>query len=124
MKENKYYQKVLVILFFCLLIFMGKQKAWAGDKLITEFSKIFYIPAGAMEKGTGFEGLREIYDTMRCTAYTEKGEKLSLDVIWDYSGICTWKKGMYQIFGTVKLPEGYGSQEVLPRYRSRSAAKN
>lgn len=124
MKENKYYQKVLVILFFCLLIFMGKQKAWAGDKLITEFSKIFYIPAGAMEKGTGLEGLREIYDTMRCTAYTEKGEKLSLDVIWDYSGICTWKKGMYQIFGTVKLPEGYGSQEALPVWSARISVQD
>lgn len=124
MKENKYCQKVLLILFFCLLIFMGKQKAWAGDKLITEFSKIFYIPAGAMEKGTGLEGLREIYDTMRCTAYTEKGEKLSLDVIWDYSGICTWKKGMYQIFGTVKLPEGYGSQEVLPVWSARISVQD
>lgn len=124
MKENKYYQKVFVILFFCLLIFMGNQKVWAGEKSITEFSRIFYIPAGAMEKGTGLEGLREIYDTMRCTAYTEKGEKLSLDVIWDYSGICTWKKGMYQIFGTVKLPEGYGSQEVLPVWSARISVQD
>lgn len=124
MKENKYYQKVLVILFFCLLIFMGNQKVWAGEKSITEFSKIFYIPAGAMEKGTGFEGLREIYDTMRCTAYTEKGEKLSLDVIWDYSGICTWKKGAYQIFGTVKLPEGYTSQVALPVWFARISVQD
>ena len=124
MKKNTYFRKALVLLLFCLFIFMGNQKVWAGEKLVTEFSRIFYIPAGAMEKGTGLEGLREIYDTMSCTAYTEEGEELLLDVIWDYSGICTWKKGAYQIFGTVKLPEGYTSQAALPVWSARISVQD
>ena len=124
MKKNTYFRKALVLLLFCLFIFMGNQKVWAGEKLVTEFSRIFYIPAGAMEKGTGLEGLREIYDTMSCTAYTGEGEELLLDVIWDYSGICTWKKGAYQIFGTVKLPEGYTSQAALPVWSARISVQD
>ena len=56
----------------------------AADHAITDFSKIFYIPAGAVLKDRGYAGaFREIYDDMGCMAYTEEGEKLYLNVIWD-----------------------------------------
>ena len=79
-----------------------------------------------MEKGTGLEGLREIYDTMRCTAYTEKGEKLSLDVIWDYSGICAWKKGGdgSDFWNCEDFRKAHGSQEVLPVWSARISVQD
>ena len=48
--------------------------------------------------------------SMSCIAYTEDGEELYLDAIWDYSGIDIQTVGAYKITGTVRLPEGYYKQ--------------
>ena len=53
---------------------------------------------------------------MSCIAYTEDGEELYLDAIWDYSGIDIQTVGAYKITGTVRLPEGYTSNVGLPEW--------
>ena len=124
MKKNRIaWMAVWVLLFFAFCCFGGR-KVLAADKVITDFSRIFYIPAGAIQKGQDLQMLRETYDGMGCTAYTEDGEELYLDVIWDYSGINMQTIGAYEITGTVKLPEGYTSKVSLPVWRVGISVQN
>lgn len=124
MKKNRIaWMAVWVLLFFASCCFGGR-KVLAADKVITDFSRIFYIPAGAIQKGQDLQMLRETYDGMGCTAYTEDGEELYLDVIWDYSGINMQTIGAYEITGTVKLPEGYTSKVSLPVWRVGISVQN
>lgn len=109
---------LISVFFFLLCIFAWKsvQEVRAAENVIRDFSRIFYIPAGAVLKGGSLQKLQEIYDGMSCIAYTEDGEELYLDAIWDYSGIDIQTVGAYKITGTVRLPEGYTSNVGLPEW--------
>ena len=100
---------LISVFFFLLCIFAWKsgQEVRAAENIIRDFSRIFYIPAGAVLKGGSLQKLQEIYNSMSCIAYTEDGEELYLDAICDYSGIDIQTVGAYKITGTVRLPEGY-----------------
>lgn len=129
MKENqiktgKIYKMISLFFLLALCLFWGCQKVWADDKVITDFSRIFYIPAGAMEVGQDLQELKEFYNMFGCTAYTEEGEEIFLNVNWDYSGIDTTKAGAYEINGTVKLPEGYTSKSSLPIWQVGISVQN
>lgn len=67
----------------CMLLLGGSVQVQAEGKIIRDFSRIYYIPAGAVERGQSLDGLREIYDALTCTAYTQDGEELVLPVSWD-----------------------------------------
>ena len=71
--------------FFLLCIFAWKsvQEVRAAENVIRDFSRIFYIPAGAVLKAEACRNCREIYDGMSCIAYTEDGEEA---FIWMQSG--------------------------------------
>ena len=90
---------LISVFFFLLCIFAWKsgQEVRAAENVIRDFSRIFYIPAGAVLKGGSLQKLQEIYDGMSCIAYTEDGEELYLDAIWDYSGIDIQTVGAYKI---------------------------
>jgi len=75
-------------------------------------------------KGGSLQKLQEIYDGMSCIAYTEDGEELYLDAIWDYSGIDIQTVGAYKITGTVRLPEGYTSNVGLPEWTAWISVQN
>ncbi len=113
---------ICFLLMLCLL--KGGQKVWAGNNVITDFSRIFYIPAGAVLRGGSLEELKETYDSMSCMAYTEDGQELELSVIWDYSGVNVQKVGAYQITGTLKLPEGYASSITIPSWTVGISVQN
>lgn len=100
------------------------QEVRAAENVIRDFSRIFYIPAGAVLKGGSLQKLQEIYDGMSCIAYTEDGEELYLDAIWDYSGIDIQTVGAYKITGTVRLPEGYTSNVGLPEWTAWISVQN
>ena len=118
-------RKLLILCaIFCMLLLGGSVQAQADGRVIRDFSRIFYIPAGAVEKGHGLDGLREIYDAMTCTAYTQEGEKLVLPVIWDYSRINLQKTGAYQITGRVSIPEGYSSEAAVPTWTVGISVQN
>ncbi|CCY33516.1 predicted protein [Ruminococcus sp. CAG:60] len=112
----------------CFLLMLcpltGAQKVWAGNSVITDFSRIFYIPAGAVLRGGSLEELKETYDSMSCMAYTEDGQELELNVIWDYSKVNVQKVGAYQITGTLKLPEGYTSGITVPSWTVGISVQN
>ena len=90
---RKYMKRKMTFWIFalCFLLMLcpltGAQKVWAGNSVITDFSRIFYIPAGAVLRGGSLEELKETYDSMSCMAYTEDGQELELNVIWDYSKV-------------------------------------
>ena len=88
---------LISVFFFLLCIFAWKsvQEVRAAENVIRDFSRIFYIPAGVVLKGGSLQKLQEIYDGMSCIAYTEDGEELYLDAIWDYSGIDIQTVGAY-----------------------------
>ena len=83
---RKYMKRKMTFWIFalCFLLMLcpltGAQKVWAGNSVITDFSRIFYIPAGAVLRGGSLEELKETYDSMSCMAYTEAGEELYLNV--------------------------------------------
>lgn len=99
-----------------MLLLGGSVQVQAEGKIIRDFSRIYYIPAGAVERGQSLDGLREIYDALTCTAYTQDGEELVLPVSWDYSRIDLQKTGAYQITGSVLIPEGYRSEAEIPTW--------
>ena len=74
---------LISVFFFLLCIFAWKsvQAVRAAENVIRDFSRIFYIPAGAVLKGGSLQKLQEIYDSMSCIAYTEDGAELYLDAI-------------------------------------------
>ena len=80
-KERKSMKKrlkgLISVFFFLLCIFAWKsvQEVRAAENVIRDFSRIFYIPAGAVLKGGSLQKLQEIYDGMSCIAYTEDGEE-------------------------------------------------
>lgn len=117
---------LISVFFFLLCIFAWKsgQEVRAAENVITDFSRIFYIPAGAVLKGGSLQKLQEIYDGMSCVAYTEDGEELYLDAVWDYSGIDIQTVGAYKITGTVRLPEGYISNVGLPEWTAWISVQN
>ena len=117
---------LISVFFFLLCIFAWKsgQEVRAAENIIRDFSRIFYIPAGAVLKGGSLQKLQEIYDSMSCIAYTEDGEELYLDAIWDYSGIDIQTVGAYKITGTVRLPEGYTSNVGLPEWTAWISVQN
>ena len=117
---------LISVFFFLLCIFAWKsvQEVRAAENVIRDFSRIFYIPAGAVLKGGSLQKLQEIYDGMSCIAYTEDGEELYLDAIWDYSGIDIQTVGAYKITGTVRLPEGYTSNVGLPEWTAWISVQN
>ena len=117
---------LISVFFFLLCIFAWKsgQEVRAAENEIRDFSRIFYIPAGAVLKGGSLQKLQEIYDSMSCIAYTEDGEELYLDAIWDYSGIDIQTVGAYKITGTVRLPEGYTSNVGLPEWTAWISVQN
>lgn len=124
MKKKRIYW--LAVIVCCLFLWggAGGRTVLAADHVITDFSKIFYIPAGAVLKDRDMQGLREIYDDMGCMAYTEEGEKLYLNVIWDYSAIDIRTAGAYELKGTVQLPEGYVSKAKLPVWTAEISVQN
>ena len=99
---------------FCWFLLLGTRTVWAGEKVITDFSRMFYIPAGVLLQGQDPKDLRSVYDNMNCVGYTEDGEELQLEVVWDYSRVNSQKVGAYEIAGTVKLPAGYTCQKNFP----------
>ena len=117
---------LISVFLFLLCIFAWKsvQEVRAAENVIRDFSRIFYIPAGAVLKGGSLQKLQEIYDGMSCIAYTEDGEELYLDAIWDYSGIDIQTVGAYKITGTVRLPEGYTSNVGLPEWTAWISVQN
>ena len=117
---------LISVFFFLLCIFAWKsgQEVRAAENIIRDFSRIFYIPAGAVLKGGSLQKLQEIYNSMSCIAYTEDGEELYLDAIWDYSGIDIQTVGAYKITGTVRLPEGYTSNVGLPEWTAWISVQN
>ena len=117
---------LISVFFFLLCIFAWKsvQEVRAAENVIRDFSRIFYIPAGAVLKGGSLQKLQEIYDGMSCIAYTEDGEEIYLDAIWDYSGIDIQTVGAYKITGTVRLPEGYTSNVGLPEWTAWISVQN
>lgn len=117
---------LISVFFFLLCIFAWKsvQEVRAAENVIRDFSRIFYIPAGVVLKGGSLQKLQEIYDGMSCIAYTEDGEELYLDAIWDYSGIDIQTVGAYKITGTVRLPEGYTSNVGLPEWTAWISVQN
>ena len=117
---------LISVFFFFLCIFAWKnvQEVRAAENVIRDFSRIFYIPAGVVLKGGSLQKLQEIYDGMSCIAYTEDGEELYLDAIWDYSGIDIQTVGAYKITGTVRLPEGYTSNVGLPEWTAWISVQN
>ena len=68
---------LISVFLFLLCIFAWKsvQEVRAAENVIRDFSRIFYIPAGAVLKGGSLQKLQEIYDGMSCIAYTEDGEE-------------------------------------------------
>lgn len=108
----------------CMLLLGGSVQVQAEEKIIRDFSKIFYIPAGAVEKGQSLDGLRETYDALTCTAYTQDGEELVLPVSWDYSRIDLQKTGAYQITGSVLIPEEYRSEAEIPTWTVGISVQN
>lgn len=127
---RKYMKRKMTFWIFalCFLLMLcpltGAQKVWAGNSVITDFSRIFYIPAGAVLRGGSLEKLKETYDSMSCMAYTEDGQELELNVIWDYSKVNVQKVGAYQITGTLKLPEGYTSSITVPSWTVGISVQN
>lgn len=127
---RKYMKRKMTFWIFalCFLLMLcpltGAQKVWAGNSVITDFSRIFYIPAGAVLRGGSLEELKETYDSMSCMAYTEDGQELELNVIWDYSKVNVQKVGAYQITGTLKLPEGYTSGITVPSWTVGISVQN
>ena len=113
---------LFILLGLCFLT--GGQTVKADNKVITDFSRIFYIPAGAIQKGTSLQELRETYDLISCNAYTDEGEELTLNVIWDYSSINVQKVGAYQITGALELPDGYVSSVQLPNWTAEISIQN
>ena len=71
---------LISVFLFLLCIFAWKsvQEVRAAENVIRDFSRIFYIPAGAVLKGGSLQKLQEIYDGMSCIAYTEDGEAMSV----------------------------------------------
>ena len=116
----------LAVIVCCLFLWggAGGRTVLAADHVITDFSRIFYIPAGAVLKDGDMQGLREIYDDMGCMAYTEAGEELYLNVVWDYSAIDLRTAGAYELKGTVQLPEGYVSKAELPAWTAEISVQN
>ena len=86
--------------------------------MITDFSRMFYIPASAVLLGQDLSDLKSVYDNMNCLGYTQNGEEIRLEVVWDYSGIDRQKVGAYEITGTIKLPDGYVSLKSLPVWKA------
>ena len=123
--EKRLKGESLVFFFFALHICLEKRAGSKGSRKCNKgFSRIFYIPAGAVLKGGSLQKLQEIYDGMSCIAYTEDGEELYLDAIWDYSGIDIQTVGAYKITGTVRLPEGYTSNVGLPEWTAWISVQN
>ena len=73
MKKKRIYW--LAVIVCCLFLWggAGGRTVLAADHVITDFSKIFYIPAGAVLKDGDMQGLREIYDDMGCMAECNLG---------------------------------------------------
>ena len=119
-------KRILLILctVVCMLLLGGSVQVQAEGKIIRDFSKIYYIPAGAVERGQSLDGLREIYDALTCTAYTQDGEELVLPVSWDYSRIDLQKTGAYQITGSVLIPEEYRSEAEIPTWTVGISVQN
>ena len=90
---------LISVFFFLLCIFAWKngQEVRAAENVITDFSRIFYIPAGAVLKGGSLQKLQEIYDGMSCVAYTEDGEEL----IWMQSG--TIPELIFRLWAPIRL---------------------
>lgn len=59
------------------------QEVRAAENVIRDFSRIFYIPAGAVLKGGSLQKLQEIYDGMTAL-HIQKMEK---SFIWMQSGL-------------------------------------
>nr|WP_294664011.1 hypothetical protein [uncultured Blautia sp.] len=123
---NNKMMKWLAVFAFCFLLLSGTggRTVQAADNVIRDFSRIFYIPAGAVLRGTDMQGLREIYDNIGCTAYTESGEELYLNLIWDYTTVDVQTAGAYKIKGTVQLPDEYSSKVKLPEWTAGISVQN
>ena len=124
MKRKSHGWLPVLIFVFCLFIWPGTEQVHGAETVITDFSRIFYIPAGAVVKDGSLQELQEIYDSIGCTAYTEDGGELYLDVVWDYSGIDIQTVGAYKLTGTVKLPEGYVSKADVPVWTVAVSVQN
>lgn len=124
MKRKRSIALSVFVFLLCLAGGIYGRTVQAADNVITDFSRIFYIPAGAAIRGGDLQELHDIYDSMGCTAYTEDGGDIYLDVIWDYSGIDRQTVGAYEITGTVQLPDGYTSKVNLPVWKASVSVQN
>ncbi len=50
-KKNDFLDFFALCFLLMLCPLTGAQKVWAGNSVITDFSRIFYIPAGAVLRG-------------------------------------------------------------------------
>ena len=108
----------LLFFLFCWFLLWGTKTTWAEENVITDFSRMFYIPASAVLVGQDLKDLKSVYDNMDCFGYTQNGEEIQVEVVWDYSGINLQNVGAYEITGTIKLPDGYVSLKSLPAWKA------
>ena len=115
----------MVFFFFALHICLEKRAGSKGSRKCNKgfFQNFLHTCRSSFERRK-LQKLQEIYDSMSCIAYTEDGEELYLDAIWDYSGIDIQTVGAYKITGTVRLPEGYTSNVGLPEWTAWISVQN
>ena len=85
----------VVVLFICMVC--GLRTVRADERIqITNFARIFYIPAVATETGSEKEEITEKLRTVTTRAYCSDGTDRDLSVKWNLSSVDLEKPGVWR----------------------------
>lgn len=97
---------ILGVIVLCVGMIQGTGTVRAEIGIwITNFVKIFYIPATAVEIGSKKEDIREKLGLKTVSAYCSDGSVRDIPVKWDLSSLDPGKPGICQIQGRPQIPE-------------------
>ena len=108
---------IYIVVFFILAF---GTRVYGADRKITEFSSIFYIPAGAVEQGAGEREAARVLGNLSVSGFVEGEDPVSLNIKWDFSEVDFLRKGVYEVQGIPQIPEGWEVAEnvTAPVYRT------
>lgn len=115
----------VVVLFICMVC--GLRTVRADERIqITNFARIFYIPAVATETGSEKEEITEKLRMVTTRAYCSDGTDRDLSVKWNLSSVDLEKPGVYQIQGQPCIPEDLfvTDENSVPTYTTQISVQN
>lgn len=115
----------VVVLFICMVCELRTVRA--DERIqITNFARIFYIPAVAAETGSEREEITEKLRMVTTRAYCSDGTDRDLSVKWNLSSVDLEKPGVYQIQGQPCIPEDLfiKDENSVPTYTTQISVQN